>query len=45
MAGVVTDYTEIGLIWANIRKRTAIWLPIVTVPLVLLIEWLFNILL
>jgi len=42
MAGVVTDYTEIGLIWSNIGKKTAIWLPIITVPLVLLVGWLFN---
>ena len=45
MAGVVTDYTEIGLIWSNIGKKTAIWLPIVTVPQVLLLGYLFNILL
>ena len=45
MAGVVTDYTEIGLIWSNIGKKTAIWLPIVTVPMVLLLGYLFNILL
>jgi uncharacterized membrane protein YraQ (UPF0718 family) len=45
MAGVVTDYTEIGLIWSNIGKKTAIWLPIITVPQVLLIGYLFNILL
>lgn len=43
MAGVITDYTEIGLIWSNIGKKTAIWLPIITVPLVLLIGWLFNV--
>ena len=42
MAGVVTDYTEIGLIWTNIGKRTAIWLPIITVPQVMLLGWLFN---
>jgi uncharacterized protein len=42
MAGVVTDYTEIGLIWSNIGKRAAIWLPLITVPLVLLAGWLFN---
>jgi uncharacterized membrane protein YraQ (UPF0718 family) len=42
MAGVVTDYTEIGLIWSNIGKRAALWLPIVTVPQVLLIGYLFN---
>ena len=43
MAGVVTDYTEIGLIWTNIGKRAAIWLPIITVPLVLLFGFLFNV--
>ncbi|MFH1778207.1 MAG: permease [Candidatus Omnitrophota bacterium] len=32
MAGVATDYTEIGLLWHNIGKKTAIWLPIITVP-------------
>lgn len=45
MAGVVTDYTEIGFIWTNIGKKTAIWLPIVTVPLVLFFGYLFNVLL
>jgi uncharacterized protein len=45
MAGVATDYTEIGLIWSNIGKKTAIWLPIITVPQVLLVGYLFNILL
>jgi len=44
-AGVVTDYTEIGLIWSNIGKRAAIWLPIITVPQVLLLGYLFNVLL
>ena len=42
MAGVVTDYTEIGLLWTNIGKRTAIWLPVITVPQVLLVGVLFN---
>lgn len=42
MAGVVTDYTEIGLIWTTIGKRTAIWLPIITVPFVLIAAILFN---
>ena len=35
MAGVVTDYTEIGLIWHNIGRRSALWLPVVTVPQVI----------
>jgi uncharacterized membrane protein YraQ (UPF0718 family) len=45
MAGVATDYTEIGLIWSNIGKKAAIWLPIITVPQVLILGYLFNILL
>ncbi|MFC1753420.1 permease [Thermoproteota archaeon] len=43
MAGVATDYTEIGLIWTNIGKKAAIWLPIITVPQVVLLGVLFNI--
>jgi uncharacterized membrane protein YraQ (UPF0718 family) len=43
MAGVATDYTEIGLLWSNIGKRTAIWLPIVTVPQILLVGYLLNV--
>jgi uncharacterized membrane protein YraQ (UPF0718 family) len=42
MAGVATDYTEIGLLWTTIGKKTAIWLPIVTVPQVLVLGYLFN---
>jgi len=45
MAGVATDYTEIGLIWNNIGKKTALWLPVVTVPQILLLGYLFNLLL
>ena len=42
MAGVATDYTEIGLLWSNIGRRTALWLPAVVVPQVLLLAWLMN---
>ncbi len=42
MAGVATDYTEIGLIWSNIGKKTALWLPIITVPQIVLLGYLFN---
>ncbi|MFA7114557.1 MAG: permease [Candidatus Omnitrophota bacterium] len=42
MAGVATDYTEIGLLWHNVGKRTAIWLPIITVPQVILFGFLAN---
>lgn len=41
MAGVITDYTEIGLLWTNIGKKTAIWLPIIAVPQVLFVGYLF----
>lgn len=44
MAGVATDYTEIGLIWHNIGKKAALWLPIITVPQILLLGFLFNVL-
>ncbi len=42
MAGVVTDYTEIGLLWSNVGKRVALMLPLVTVPQVLFLGWIFN---
>ena len=42
MAGVATDYTEIGLLWSNIGKRTALWLPAVTVPQILALAAAFN---
>jgi len=42
MAGVATDYTEIGIIWKNIGRKTAMWLPIITVPQILLLGYLFN---
>lgn len=42
-AGVATDYTEIGLLWSNVGKRAAILLPIITVPQILILGWLFNI--
>jgi len=42
MAGVVTDYTEIGLLWHNVGRRVAIWLPIVAVPQVIALGFLAN---
>lgn len=45
MAGVATDYTEIGIIWSNIGKKSALWLPIVTVPQIIIFAYLFNLLL
>lgn len=43
MAGVVTDYTEIGLLWHNVGRRIAIFLPIITVPQVVLLGYIANI--
>lgn len=45
MAGVSTDYTEIGLLWSNVGKKAALLLPLITVPQILLLGYLFNILL
>ena len=42
MADAATDYAEIGLLWANIGRRTAIWLPVVTVPQILIFTMLLN---
>ncbi len=43
MAGVATDYTEIGLLWANVGRRVALWLPIITVPQIVVIGYIANI--
>jgi uncharacterized membrane protein YraQ (UPF0718 family) len=42
MAGVATDYTEIGIIGSNIGRKAAIWLPIITVPQILVLGYIFN---
>jgi uncharacterized membrane protein YraQ (UPF0718 family)/YHS domain-containing protein len=42
MAGVATDYTEIGLLWVNVGRRVALWLPLVTVPQVVVLGYIFN---
>ncbi|MCX5693785.1 MAG: permease [Candidatus Omnitrophica bacterium] len=42
MAGVVTDYTEIGLLWSNLGRRVALWMPLVTVPQVIVLGYIFN---
>jgi uncharacterized membrane protein YraQ (UPF0718 family) len=42
MAGVATDYTEIGLLWSNIGRRTALWLPVITVPQILLLAYFLT---
>jgi len=42
LSGVMTDYTEIGIIWHNIGRKAAIWLPIIAVPQALIIGYIFN---
>lgn len=43
MAGVATDYTEIGLLWSNVGRRTAIWLPLIAVPQIMILGYIANI--
>ena len=45
MAGVVTDFTELSLVWANIGKKAVFWLVVVTVPQVVAVGLLMNYLL
>ncbi|MCG3175630.1 MAG: hypothetical protein MOGMAGMI_00563 [Candidatus Omnitrophica bacterium] len=42
MAGVVTDYTEIGLLWSRVGRKSAIAVPLLAVPQVILLGWLAN---
>ena len=42
MGGVVTDYTELAVLWKAIGPRTVRWLLVVTLPLVLLAGFLLN---
>lgn len=42
MAGVVTDYTEIGLLFSNVGRRVALWMPLVSIPQVVALGYLFN---
>lgn len=44
MGGVVTDYTEIGLLWINLGKKTALWTMGLAIPQVFVLGWLFNLL-
>ena len=41
-AGVVTNFTQIALVWKNIGRRTALWMIAVTLPQVMLLGWIFN---
>ena len=42
MAGVVTDYTELAVVWKAIGRRTALWMIAVTLPMVFVLGMAFN---
>ncbi len=42
MGGVITDFTEVSLVWANLGKKTALWMIAISLPQVLIFGWLFN---
>lgn len=42
MGGVVTDYTEIGMLWKNIGPRTALWTVVLAIPQIILMALIFN---
>ncbi len=42
MAGVVTNFTQIALVWKNVGPRTAIWMFAVSLPQVILLGWFLN---
>ena len=41
-AGVVTNFTQITLVWKNIGRRTALWMIAISLPQVILLGWIFN---
>ena len=42
MGGVVTDATELGLIWTNVGKKAALWMVALTLPQVFVLALLLN---
>ena len=44
MGGVATNYTELGALWTTIGKRTVLWILLVTLPMVLGVGLLLNLL-
>ena len=42
MGGVVTDFTELSVLWANLGKKVVFWLMLVTLPQVFLIGVIMN---
>ena len=44
MGGVVTDYTELGALWTTVGRRTVLWMLAITLPLVMGVGLLLNLL-
>ena len=44
MAGVVTDFTELSVVWANLGRAAVGWILLVTLPQVVLIGMVMNLL-
>ena len=42
MASVATDHTEVDLIWTNTGRRTALWLPAIAVPHIVVVGLALN---
>ena len=42
MGGVVTDYTELAVLWTVIGRRTTVWMVLITLPLVLVTGLVLN---
>ncbi len=42
MAGVVTDFTEISLVWKNMGHRSALAMIFCALPMVVFLGWIFN---
>ena len=42
MGGVITDWTELSVLWTTIGRRTVGWLLLVTLPQVVVVGYLLN---
>lgn len=42
MGGVVTDFTELSVVWANMGKKVVGWLLLITLPQVFLLGMILN---
>ncbi|MSR76950.1 MAG: hypothetical protein EXS63_01810 [Candidatus Omnitrophica bacterium] len=42
VGGMATDYTVIGLLWKNLRKKTGLWMLVINIPQIIFFGWIFN---